>query len=578
MRDGAHELEWAEIRSTANGHEALVRVMADALKIDGVRVNVSAHTAQVIADEIGGVLLTPKLSDLIFAQAARVLRPKPRRISSSTAAMVAHSRAIDAELGDRVDGLVATVGKDWVLTNQTWQLVDRVANYGWHFRGSKYQGLRGEPSVSAKGVRVIQGVGTRHDARYVDYSQVCRLASEVCLVDGVEHDLRAVMMDAELAPLVSHEGPLRVTRIPGVPSPAEQEPPSQPVRKRPTLRRGSRGKVVERWQVVVGAIADGRFGPSTEVATRAWQRAHGLLADGVVGPATWAVWEATSSGSGSAPRVPSVRVLRRGSRGDDVARWQRFLRGAVADDLVVDGRFGPATVAATERFQQANGLEVDGVVGNRTLGVAMSQGFEVVVDAEDESEAGPSWPLPPTDLKPLSLAGRRRLFGKFRFVPAPTAGNPEGIRILDNWRAENVLRVTIPQLAGVRGAHARGNAWFHRKVAAQVVALFAAWESAGLAGAVLTWAGSFNPRFVRGSRTYLSNHAWGTAFDINAQWNPFGAQPALAGSRGSVRHLVEIANRHGFFWGGHFPRRPDGMHFEAAAALTKAQLRAIPSR
>jgi hypothetical protein len=78
---------------------------------------------------------------------------------------------------------------------------------------------------------------------------------------------------------------------------------------------------------------------------------------------------------------------------------------------------------------------------------------------------------------------------------------------------------------------------------------------------VLTWDGSFVPRFIRGSRTTLSNHAFGTAFDINCGYNRLGTIPALLGNKGYVRELVELANEHGFYWGGHFASpRSDGMH------------------
>jgi len=43
--------------------------------------------------------------------------------------------------------------------------------------------------------------------------------------------------------------------------------------------------------------------------------------------------------------------------------------------------------------------------------------------------------------------------------------------------------------------------------------------------------------------------------------------PALVGQKGSVRELVPIANENGFFWGGHFNDRLDGMHFEIAKIL-----------
>ena len=85
---------------------------------------------------------------------------------------------------------------------------------------------------------------------------------------------------------------------------------------------------------------------------------------------------------------------------------------------------------------------------------------------------------------------------------------------------------------------------------------------------MLTWAGLWNPRFVRGSRRTLSNHAYASAFDINAPWNGLRRQPALVGKRGSVRELVAVANELGWWWGGHgFPPdygRKDGMHFELA--------------
>ena len=49
-------------------------------------------------------------------------------------------------------------------------------------------------------------------------------------------------------------------------------------------------------------------------------------------------------------------------------------------------------------------------------------------------------------------------------------------------------------------------------------------------------------------------------------WNGLGARPALVGQKGCVRELVEIANRNGFYWGGHFTRL-DGMHWEVAKIL-----------
>lgn len=59
-------------------------------------------------------------------------------------------------------------------------------------------------------------------------------------------------------------------------------------------------------------------------------------------------------------------MLREGSRGAEVVAWQKMLREATGADVAADGDFGPKTLAATKAFQQAQGLEVDGVVGPAT--------------------------------------------------------------------------------------------------------------------------------------------------------------------------------------------------------------------
>jgi peptidoglycan hydrolase-like protein with peptidoglycan-binding domain len=56
---------------------------------------------------------------------------------------------------------------------------------------------------------------------------------------------------------------------------------------RPTLRRGSRGQLVEVLQAALGVETVGNFGPVTEAKVREFQRAHGLVGDGIVGPKTW---------------------------------------------------------------------------------------------------------------------------------------------------------------------------------------------------------------------------------------------------------------------------------------------------
>ncbi len=175
-----------------------------------------------------------------------------------------------------------------------------------------------------------------------------------------------------------------------------------------------------------------------------------------------------------------------------------------------------------------------------------------------------SYPPLPTFKPLMSTAERQNVFGKFSHVAAPVAGNKEAIRILGDWEAKNIVKVTLPQLVGIEGLHNNGVIRFHKLGVNQLLAMWAEWESTGLLNRVLTYAGSYVPRFIRGSNSVLSNHAFGTAFDINAAWNPLKKTPPLVGQKGSVRELVEIAHKHGFYWGGNFKNRPDGMHFELA--------------
>ncbi|MCA6115683.1 M15 family metallopeptidase [Bradyrhizobium sp. WSM 1738] len=185
-------------------------------------------------------------------------------------------------------------------------------------------------------------------------------------------------------------------------------------------------------------------------------------------------------------------------------------------------------------------------------------------------KSGPDFPPPPSFRPLVSTEDRQQLFGTFSFRSVPRVDNPENIEITDGWEDENIVTVEIP-IQGFPGHPGPLKMRFHKKAKDQLVGLWLSWEKAGLLDRILTYDGAFVPRFMRGSRTSLSNHAFGTAFDINAAFNPLKAEPALVGEKGSVREMVTLANKWGFFWGGHFKSRPDGMHFEVA------EIRSAPS-
>ena len=55
----------------------------------------------------------------------------------------------------------------------------------------------------------------------------------------------------------------------------------------PTIKKGSKGKAVKIWQIIIGVEPDGDFGSKTLSATKTFQKAKGLTVDGVVGPKSW---------------------------------------------------------------------------------------------------------------------------------------------------------------------------------------------------------------------------------------------------------------------------------------------------
>lgn len=263
------------------------------------------------------------------------------------------------------------------------------------------------------------------------------------------------------------------------------------------------------------------------------------------------------------------------NEGSDVRRLQDFLIANHAAGISPDGMFGPNTRAALIQFQVKLGLAQTAFVDANTFEALASKGLVLLTPPIDGAKLGSDWPPRPNEPPRPDFNLTSSLFGEFKFRHTPTASNPEKIEILDGWENDNIVDLHIPQLdkclfAGERHYARRevGMIRCHKHAAAAFQELFSRWEEAGLLDRILTCAGVFNARLKRGASNIkpvnLSNHAWGTAIDLNAWENPLGNIPVGVGARGAVRELVGIANGLGFFWGGHYGGRPDGMHFELA--------------
>ena len=262
-----------------------------------------------------------------------------------------------------------------------------------------------------------------------------------------------------------------------------------------------------------------------------------------------------------------------GDVGTDVRRLQEFLVAGGAD-LSPDGHFGPNTRAVILKWQRDHGLAQTGIFDPNTRDAFAAVGFILRGPPSPTAQPGADWPPVPASPPQPNPKLTEKLFGRFNFKLAPEPDNPEHIDILDNWVDDNIVSLHIPQLD--KCLFAQGNTFVvravgtiacHKLAAPKFTQLFAEWEKAKLIDRVISCAGAFNPRLIRGSttasRSNLSNHAWGTAIDLNDDQNPRKHVPVTLYARGCMRELVTIANSLGFFWGGHF--RPfDGMHFELA--------------
>ena len=71
-------------------------------------------------------------------------------------------------------------------------------------------------------------------------------------------------------------------------------------------------------------------------------------------------WTRSSVNSVSSKEEYNMPMIKQGSKGTAVKIWQVII------GVEVDGSFGPATLAATKKFQEKHGLVVDGIVGKNS--------------------------------------------------------------------------------------------------------------------------------------------------------------------------------------------------------------------
>lgn len=129
--------------------------------------------------------------------------------------------------------------------------------------------------------------------------------------------------------------------------------------------------------------------------------------------------------------------------------------------------------------------------------------------------------------------------------------------------ADQLVKITPPFKMYYEGKPVK-TLTFHKKAAPSLLAaLTKVWNYYDCDQAAIdrlrisSYAGTYNPRKVRGSATKWSNHAFGAAIDLDAEHNGFNT------GKGSMPMPVVAAFKsEGATWGGDYKGRTDPMHFE----------------
>lgn len=161
--------------------------------------------AQKVMDQLGGVLPTRKMVDLIWAASEVKLNPEPITPSDAMVTVgvfLDHNSIVETSRSmfmteHPLGSLVSGHKKDVILSNRIASNPDKVVIYGWHYPN-------GDP---------IQPLYSGHINWYADYSHGIRVVLNKCLLNDSVIELTQILSDPILYRLISDEtGAMETTR------------------------------------------------------------------------------------------------------------------------------------------------------------------------------------------------------------------------------------------------------------------------------------------------------------------------------------------------------------------------------
>lgn len=246
VRDGEAYYEFAPLRITRGDETLILQVFRQPLQVDGappmtwnrkaipgmtrtfngLRPPATPNELQEIADLLNCMLLTPKVLDLMWDEAGKTgvrfdsITQVGGKIVAECDIHNVHEalEAAIARAGGDNGGIIMSLGKYWVICNRllTGKFGKRQAiNYSWYSKSAPAH----RKSVTGN-ARVWQQEGGAHPDDHIDPSQLVLLMHRwaVLLRNGTaeEVDLYELAQDPLLCDFISHEGPLKIVRMPNV--------------------------------------------------------------------------------------------------------------------------------------------------------------------------------------------------------------------------------------------------------------------------------------------------------------------------------------------------------------------------
>lgn len=243
-------------------------------------------------------------------------------------------------------------------------------------RGGRFSGIASAATVLALSLTVAACSGTTPETTSaVESPTVTATATGTVAPGSTEPTSAAPVPTVTADPLTPTKPTPSASATPSATTPAPKPTPTDPgsvagacertLPAYPVLEPGAKGAAVSALQCFLndadyGPVAvDGVYGAQTRAAVKRVEATFEGPAPkpGRIDAGTWVLLISRSLGD---------RTLQTGSKGAEVVTLQRALRAA-GGTITVDGTYGAQTKKVVQRFQQANRIGDDGVVGDETL-------------------------------------------------------------------------------------------------------------------------------------------------------------------------------------------------------------------